>query len=286
VKFGIIPVNVGYSDAEQMVKVARKAEAVGAESVWTFEHVIVPIDYQSRYPYAPSGKMGAAPETSFVDPLIALSYLAASTRTLRLGTGVNILPQSNPLLLAKQAASLDVVSGGRLMLGLGIGWLEEEFNAMGVPFEKRGARYDDYIQAMRKLWSGETVEHRSEFLDWSGFKSYPRPRQNPLPVIVGGAKGKALERVAKYGDGWYAPCESATDLAPLLSELKNACAAAGRSYGSVEITAMWRMELGLDAAKAMRDLGVHRLIARVMPDPRRNTLDLLSRLGDEFIAKL
>lgn len=132
-KIGIIPVNVGYTSAEQLVAVAQAAEAAGFESAWTFEHVMVPAEYDSRYPYSASGKMGIAPEVNFIDPLIALATIAAHTRRLRLGTGVNILPQSNPLLLAKQAASLDLVSGGRFMLGVGIGWLVEEFRAMGVP---------------------------------------------------------------------------------------------------------------------------------------------------------
>ena len=160
-KIGMIPVNIGVSTAEEVVGLARLAEDSGFESVWTFEHVVVPLEYASKYPYDASGKMGASPETPFVDPLIALTAVAAATKTIRLGTGVNILPQANPLFLAKQAASLDALSGGRLLLGLGIGWLREEFDAMGVPFERRGARFDDYVEAMRKVWSGDVVEHRA-----------------------------------------------------------------------------------------------------------------------------
>jgi alkanesulfonate monooxygenase SsuD/methylene tetrahydromethanopterin reductase-like flavin-dependent oxidoreductase (luciferase family) len=156
-KFGIIPINIGVQSAEQMTGTAQLAEELGFESAWTFEHVIVPLDYESKYPYNASGKMGAPPETNFVDPLIALTAIAASTKTLRLGTGVNILSQTNPLLMAKQVASIDFLSGGRMMLGAGIGWLQEEFNAMGVPFERRGARFDDYVQAMRKVWSRERI---------------------------------------------------------------------------------------------------------------------------------
>lgn len=183
-KIGLIPINVGQSKVEHMIGLAQLAEGLGFESVWTFEHVIVPVDYQSKYPYDESGKMGAEPETNFVDPLIALSAVAACTKTIRLATGVNILPQTNPLYLAKQAASLDLVSNGRFSLGVGIGWLKEEFAALGVPFERRGARFDDYIQAMRKVWSTDVVEHKSDFLDWSDFKSYPIPVQDPFPVII------------------------------------------------------------------------------------------------------
>ena len=204
-KLGLIPVNVGPSNAEQVVSLAQKSEEVGLESIWTFEHAIVPVDYQSKYPYSADGKMGVTPETNFIDPLVALAFAAAHTRTIRLGTGVNILSQTNPLLLAKQAASLDLVSGGRFMLGVGIGWLKEEFAAMGTPFERRGARFDDYIAAMRKVWSGDVVEHESDFLHWTGFKSHPTPVQDPFPVVIGGNKGKAYERIAKYGQGWFAP---------------------------------------------------------------------------------
>ena len=149
------------------------------ESLWTFEHVIVPMDYESKYPYDKSGKMAITPETNFFDPLICLANIAAATSTIRLGTGVNILSQANPIYVAKQVASLDFLSGGRFMFGAGIGWLEEEFRAVGVPFEKRGARFDDYVQALRKVWSGEVVEHQSDFVDWTNFKSYPLPVQDP-----------------------------------------------------------------------------------------------------------
>ncbi|MEZ7996754.1 MAG: TIGR03619 family F420-dependent LLM class oxidoreductase, partial [Halioglobus sp.] len=200
-KFGLIPVNVGVKSIEQIVGYSQLAESVGIESVWTFEHVIVPQDYASKYPYSADGKMGARPETNFVDPLIALTAIAANTKTLLLGTGVNIVSQANPMFLAKQAASLDFVSGGRFMLGAGIGWLQEEFDAMGVPFERRGARFDDYIIAMKKVWSGEVVEHQSEFINWSGFKSYPVPaKKSGIPIIMGGTKGKIYERVARHGD--------------------------------------------------------------------------------------
>ena len=157
-KFGLVPINVGGPNAAaNMVPLAQYAESAGIESVWTFEHAIVPMSYESRYPYDKSGKMPVKPETWFIDPLIALSHVAAATKTLRLGTGVNILPQTNPLLLAKQAASIDVLSGGRLTLGLGIGWLEEEFVAMGTPFERRGATVDLGVCEVHTI----SVRHRS-----------------------------------------------------------------------------------------------------------------------------
>lgn len=263
-KFGVIPVNIGVQTVDQMVGLARHAESCGYESVWTFEHVIVPLDYQSKYPYNATGKMGVAPETNLVDPLIALAAIAGATERIRLGTGVNILSQTNPLLAAKQAASLDFVSKGRFMYGVGIGWLEEEFDAMGVPFERRGARFDDYVAAMRKVWSGEVVEHESEFLSWHGFKSYPVPVQKPLPIVMGGSKGKIYERIARLGDGWYAPTGSPAELAPMLEELKKVCARVGRDYASIEITTMWSGQGGREAVQAFEKIGVHRLVVLAM----------------------
>lgn len=286
-KIGLIPVNVGVPSVDAMIALARKAEEVGLESVWTFEHAIVPLDYSSRYPYSTDGKMGVAPETNFVDPLIALSALAVETKSLRLGTGVNILPQTNPLLLAKQAASLDFVSGGRFMLGVGIGWLREEFDAMATPFEKRGARFDEYLAAMRKVWSGEVVEHESENLHWTGWKSYPVPIQKPFPVVIGGSKGKAFERVAREGQGWFAPTFAADQLKPLLQPLGEACAAAGRDLASVEISAMWIPgSSGLDGLRAFEDLGVSRLIIPAQALGGGNPIEALDYLASTTLAKI
>lgn len=281
-KFGLIPVNIGVESTEQMVGLAQLAEGAGYESVWTFEHVMVPIDYQSKYPYDKSGKMGGPPETKFIDPMIALTVVAANTKSIRLGTGVNILSQVNPLYMAKQTASLDMISDGRFMLGVGIGWLREEFDALGVPFEKRGARFDDYITAMRKVWSGEVVEHESEFLSWHGFKSFPLPIQNPMPIVIGGIKGKIHERIAKYGNGWFAPTTDVQELSDHLQKIKVCCEEAGRAVSEIEITCMWPGIGGKDAVKALEDVGVHRLVVPLMAlgaDPVAG----ITRLAEEVI---
>ena len=282
-KIGIIPVNVGVGSVEKIVGLAQKAEQVGVESLWTFEHVIVPENYESRYPYSPNGKMATTPDTNFVDPLIALSVVAAHTQTVRLGTGVNILPQVNPLLLAKQAASLDFVSNGRFMLGVGIGWLREEFDAMGVSFKRRGARFDDYIQAMRKVWAGPEVSHESEFLNWQGFKSYPIPKN--LSVVIGGSKGKAFQRTARYGDGYFAPGAGVEQLKPLLGQLADACREEGRNRDEIEVTAMWMgLAEGVDSLPGYADIGVDRLVIP-LPALGGNPVEALDKLGSEVIAK-
>lgn len=263
-KVGLIPVNIGVQSAEQVAGLAQLAESCGYESVWTFEHVIVPEDYASKYPYNDSGKMGVTPDTNMVDPLVALSYVAGKTERIRLGTGVNILPQANPLYVAKQAASLDLLSNGRFMLGLGIGWLQEEYAALGVPFEKRGARFDDYMAAMRKVWSGEVVEHESEFLSWHGFRSYPLPVQSPFPVVMGGIKGKIHERIAKYGDGWFAPTADPAELQQHFDGIRKACDAVDRDFGEIEMTCTWIGRGGREALAALEAIGVHRVLVPLM----------------------
>ena len=286
-KIGLIPVNIGVPDGQAMIAMAKLAERVGFESVWTFEHAIIPIDYQSKYPYSRDGKMGVDPDANFVDPLIALTAIAAQTETIRLGTGVNILSQANPLYVAKQAASLDFVSGGRFELGVGIGWLREEFQAAGTPFERRGARFDDYIQAMRKVWSGDVVEHKSEFLDWTGFKSKPVPVQDPFPVVIGGTKGKAFERTARYGNGWFAPTVSPDQLAPYLGQLEAACAEVGRDPAEIEVTAMWIPNpTDLGDVERYTEMGVGRLVVMLPALGKGNPAENLVAFGENVLAKL
>jgi len=281
-KLGIIPINIGAQSGAQLIQSAQFAESLGYESVWTFEHVIVPVDYESKYPYNASGKMGAPPETNFVDPLIALTAIAVATTTIRLGTGVNILSQVNPIYMAKQAASLDFVSNGRFMLGVGIGWLKEEFEALGVPFERRGARFDDYVEGMRKIWSGDVVEHQSDFISWSGFKSYPLPVQNPFPVVMGGVKGKIWERIAKYGNGWFAPAGDPEELKGHLESLRKACDAVDRDMSEIEITCMWPGMGGQDFLGQLEEAGVHRAVLPMMGggDP----VERLQKIAEEVIA--
>lgn len=286
-KVGIVPINVGFSDPAQIVAIAQKAEQVGLESAWTYEHAVVPVDYASRYPYSRSGKMPATPETNFIDPLIALTYVAAHTKTLRLGTGVNILPQANPLMAAKQVASLDVLSNGRFMFGVGAGWLEEEFTAMGVPFEKRGARFDDYLVAIKKVWSGEVVEHQTERLQWKGWKSYPVPVQQPHPpLIIGGTSEAAFRRVVKHGDGWFAPTAGTAQLKTYLDQLRAEASKAGREPSSIEITATWFYGgEGIESVAAYRDLGVSRLVVPIFGLGGGDFLEGLEKLGND-LAKL
>ena len=262
-KIGLFGVNMAREDApESLLPLVAKIEALGFESVWTGEHVVIPKEYVSRYPYNNTGKIGVAMETPFTDPLVTLSFVAAHTTRLKLATGITILPQTNPLLLAKQVASLDHLSGGRVLLGLGVGWLAEEFRAMGVPFENRGKRFDDYLDAMKKVWSGKLTEHQSKFLDWSGFKSFPLPNQRPHPpIIIGGHSPAALQRTVQMGDGWFGFTQDATNLAEIVFKLRIAAEAIDRDPNSIEITALWRdYKLGMDSLETFRQIGVSRLL--------------------------
>ena len=196
-KFGIMFANTGQAavDGRVAAGLARAAEKAGFESIWTVEHVVVPSGYASTYPYDESGKMGGGQEDfDITDPLIWLSYVAAATESIRLATGILILPQRNPVVLAKAVATLDRLSGGRMMLGIGVGWLQEEFAALGVPFARRGARTDDSIHALRALWSEECTTYDGEFVSFSDVYSRPQPENGSVPIVIGGHSDAAARR--------------------------------------------------------------------------------------------
>ncbi|HVL90355.1 MAG TPA: TIGR03619 family F420-dependent LLM class oxidoreductase, partial [Actinomycetota bacterium] len=185
-KFGITGVNAGRrTQASRAAMLARMAEEAGFESLWAVEHVVVPTGYRSQYPYSEDGKMPGREDIAIADPLVWLSYVAAVTESIMLATGIVILPQRNPVLLAKECASLDVLSNGRLILGIGIGWLEEEFRALGVPFEDRAARTDEYAAAMRVLWEDDEPTFDGRFASFEKALSYPKPARS-IPLVVGG----------------------------------------------------------------------------------------------------
>ena len=223
----------------------------------------MPIDYQSKYPYSAEGKMAVTPETNFVDPLVALAAIAARTQARAPRHGGQHPAAGQPALPREAGREPRLRLERPLHARAGIGWLREEFDALGVSLERRGARFDDYVVAMRKVWSGDVVEHTSDFLRWSGFKSYPLPVQHAagaLPIVIGGSQGKAFERIAKYGDGWFAPRGEPGQLEPLLKELARACAKLGRDPKTIEISCMW-----VPAAEAPRALGAPRA-RRLAPD--------------------
>lgn len=263
-KFGLMFANTGpFATAQGVVDVATTAERVGFESVWTVEHVIWPEAYSSQYPYSPTGKMPGDSSSPIPDPLIWLSFAAAHTTTIRLATGILIVPQRNPLVLAKTVASLDLLSDGRLDLGIGVGWLEEEFDALKVPFADRGRRTDDYIAAMQALWAADDVTYDGEFAGFQNVTSNPKPVGGAVPIIVGGHSKAAARRAGRLGDGFFPGRGSVDELAELIDVTRQTAADAGRDPTSIEITAGHPGLFGPDpvgAAQELASIGVARTI--------------------------
>ena len=275
-------IGIEQSDA---LEVCRRAEDAGFESVWGGEHVILPTAIDSRYPYTVDGKIPATPETPIPDPLIWLAFAAAAAPTLRLGTCILIVPQRNPLVLAKELATLDRLSGGRVELGLGVGWMKEEFDALGVPWERRGARNDEYVAAMRTLWSGPEVEFHGEFVDFPKVTCSPRPVQASIPILVGGDTDAAIARAARLADGYF-PGEGDLDrLAGLIARLREATERAGRDPESVGVNAMFTQHLGdpLEGVERMAAMGVRRAMVPAFFFAGPGGLDRLSEFGDRVV---
>ena len=263
-KFGLMFANTGpFATAGGVVELARAAEAADFESLWTVEHVIWPEQYNSTYPYAPDGKMPGDSSAPIPDPLIWLSFAAAHTSTIRLATGILILPERNPLVLAKSVATLDALSGGRLELGIGVGWLREEFDALGIPFDDRGARTDDYVAAMRALWAGDGVSHDGPFTSFRDVTSNPKPTQASVPIVVGGHSRAAARRAGRLGDGFFPGKGSIGELTELFDVVRQSAADAGRDPAAIEMTAGHPGLFGDDpvgAAEELASIGVARTI--------------------------
>ena len=250
-------------------RVARLAEELGYDSLWAGEHVVVPSPRVEPSPMDP--------EDPILDPLIALAHLAGVTERIRLGTGLVILPQRNPLVLAKQVTSLDVLSGGRLMLGLGVGYLEPELRALGVPMAGRGARADEYLAAMRSLWEDEAPSFSGSYAEFEGVDAHPRPLQSPLPVVIGGHSHAAHLRAARHGDGWYGFLLGLRAMAEQGESLRRAVEEAGRER-PLHISVSPARPLDEAVVGAYAELGVERLI--VVPRPELSLDELL-----EFVER-
>jgi probable F420-dependent oxidoreductase len=256
-KFGLRYCNTSrYVDPKEAVALAQAAEAAGFESLWTVEHTVVPAGYASTYPYDASGKMaGGRNDIPLPDPLIWMAFVAAATSRIKLATGILILPQHNPVLAAKQIATLDHLSRGRILIGIGVGWLEEEFAALGVPFAERGARTDEYIAAMRELWSADKPTFKGRFVSFKDAYCRPQPVNKRVPIIVGGHSEAAARRAGRLGDGYF-PARGAP--ADLIAIARKAAEEAGRDPEKLEITAsMPDDEAELDA---MARAGVSRVL--------------------------
>src|ERR1700694_4044942 len=253
-KLALFGINYGpCADPEVAGQVARAAEAAGFESLWTGEHIVLP---DPQVPPSP-----ASPETPFIDSLIALAFVGAHTKTIRLGTGIIILPQRNPVVLAKELASTDVLCGGRLIFGIGVGYLKPEFDAIGAPFDHKGPRAEEFLAAMLALWTMPKPEFHGRFVSFGGINAMPRPVQKPHPEIVfGGHTPPAFSRAARLGKGWFGFALDVEATGKCVDGLRAACKQAGRRFEDLEISVAPRGRVDRDAAKRFADAGVDRLI--------------------------
>jgi probable F420-dependent oxidoreductase len=268
-KLGISFANSGkFSRPELFAELARNCETLGFESIWTVEHVVIPQPHMP-YPGSKDGQMPGGDEVPIPDPLIPLAYAAAITTRLKLSTGVIILPQRHPLYLAKQLATLDHLSNGRMMVGIGSGWMKEEFDSLQIPFNLRGSRTDESIQAMRLLWTEPAANFDGKQFRFHGVKSYPKPVQkNGIPIHIGGHSLAAARRAGRYGDGFFPTLTSPEKLTELFNITREEAKKAGRNPASIEFSAMAPAKP--DSVKALRDIGVTRIImAPPSSDPAR-----------------
>jgi probable F420-dependent oxidoreductase len=289
-KFALHFGNSNAPGGEAAKRLALAAEQAGFESVIAVEHVVWPTNYASSYPYAPSGRLPGGPATRLPDPLIWFAYIGAVTTKLRFLTGILILPQRNPLVLAKELATLDEMTGGRISLGIGVGWLREEFEALGVPFEHRGRRTDEYIAAMRALWAKDDASFEGEFVKFRGMSCNPKPVSGAVPIVVGGHTSTAARRAGRIGDGFFPATGAQLDVEPLIALARQTAREAGRDPAALEITTGCPGALpgsGRDPLAAIAEraaAGVDRValpIPAFLPDLEAK----LAEFGDKVIAK-
>jgi probable F420-dependent oxidoreductase len=237
-KVGVF-VTVGHpgSDRAYLEAAGRAAEEHGFDSLWVAEHVVLFDEYASRYPYDEAGRIPVRGDAGLLGPFSTLSFLAAVTERIRLGTGICLVPQRNPLYTAREAADVDWLSGGRLDLGVGVGWLAEEFAALGVPFERRGARCRSYLEVMKRLWCDELSQYSDEFYTLPPCRQFPKPLQKPHPPLhFGGESDAALRRVADVGQGWYGFNLDPAGLTERMAKLGELCTTRGRDLAEIEIS--------------------------------------------------
>jgi len=284
-KFGIIP---GYyaapvATADYATGLARISEELGFESLWPVEHVVMPEEYTSKYPYAEDGRM-PIPDSAIPDPIIWNTWVAASTSRLIVGTAMVILPQHNPVVYAKTLASLDVLSGGRTILGAGVGWLREEAEAVGTDFSNRGKRTDEYIEAMRALWRDPIASYSGEYVSFSEVKCNPRPsRETGIPIHIGGHSKAAAHRAGRLGDGFLPLGGSIGKLGELWKIVEETAREAGRDPSAIELT--YSGAASHDAALEIEQSGARRMLIASIDKDLESAKRTLGEFSEKVIAK-
>lgn len=260
---------------------AVSAEAAGYESLWAVQHVVMPAQHESSYPYSESGTVPGGTTIAIPDPLVWLAFAGALTSTIQLATGILVLPQQHPLVVAKQVATLDRLTGGRVMLGVGAGWLREEFDALDAPFEPRGRRLDEGIEILRKAWQDGTAEHHGSEYSFNAVHVEPKPTRTP-PIIIGGHSVAAAKRAGRSADGFFPLSCQGQALIDLVAVVRSAAVEAGRDPLSIEMTA--------DAPRTAEDalvqasLGIDRVVVNAPHVPTTDLDDALRRKLDQVRA--
>jgi probable F420-dependent oxidoreductase len=284
-KIGLMFVNSGpFSNPDLLAHLAQRAESCGVESLWTVEHVVIPTGYQTPYPYSKDGKIPGGEDVPIPDPLLPLSFAAALTKKVRLATGVMILPQRHPLYVAKEMATLDLLSGGRTILGIGSGWLKEEFDALGLDFHARGARTDEAIQSLRACWRDNPSSFHGRHFNFGPLMSFPKPAQPSIPIHIGGHSPAAARRAGRLGDGFFPALGEAAKLKELFTIMRTEADKAGRNSDQIELTCMTRASA--DSIKPLADLGISRVIVAPPAFDKDGLTRGLEKLGNDVIARV
>ncbi len=285
-KLGVVSANVGpRCRPDAAVRFAQEVEAIGFDSIWAVEHVAVPGAPTSRYPYSPDGEMPGGADLPMTDPLVWFAFVAAHTEHLLLGTGVLILPLNHPVRLAKAVATLDLLSGGRVVLGIGVGWLADEARLLDMPWDRRGRRSDEQIELLRALWRDDPTTYRGEFYDLADVRSHPKPDRLP-PIVLGGHSDAAARRAGRLADGYMPAPDDPDEIERLVDVMRTAARQAGRDPMSIEVTCSRVRDL--DTALRLADLGVTRLtlIPPADADRLRPRLERFrEEIGDPLAAR-
>ena len=266
--------------------VASAADRHGFATLWAGEHVVMVDDSASTYPYSDDGKIAVPAVADWLDPMICLSFAAAATTRIGIATGVLLLPEHNPVHVAKQAASLDRLSNGRLVLGIGIGWSQEEFDALGVPFAHRAKRTAEYVAAMRTIWRDDVASFSGSFVDFGAIRVNPKPvRERRIPIVLGGNSDAALRRVVRWGDGWYGfnldGVVAAADRVRLIDAL---CRDTGRDRAGLRLAVALTQPQPADVS-ALAELGVDELvIVEAPPHDVAEVPDWIADLARRWLA--
>lgn len=259
--------------------IAVAAEQHGFATLWCGEHVVMVDQSVSRYPYSADGRIAVPATADWIDPLIGLSFAAAATTTIGLATGVLLLAEHNPVVVAKQVATLDRLSAGRFTFGVGIGWSREEFDTLGVPFERRGARTAEYVAAMRTLWRDDIASFAGEFVNFDRVRLNPKPvRDRGIPVMVGGNSDAALRRVVNWGDGWYGfNLRDVAAVAERVAFIRRLCGDTGRDPGELQLAVALEHPAHTDVP-ALSELGIDEVV--IVASPPGNVASIRGWVAD------